>query len=79
MRLDETDEDNTDGLKLASKIKECWPSVEVVIITGYQTPETLREAMEPDSLGARLVADFIPKTQTEDLIRAVKRALSEHH
>ena len=77
MRLDETDESNTEGLDLADKIRQRWPEVKTVIITGYGTPDTLRRAMEPDAQGRMLVADYIPKTETEELVRVVRRVLAQ--
>lgn len=77
MRLDETDEDNTEGLDLAAKIKERWPGVKIVIITGYGTSEIMRRALEPDAQGKKLAANYIPKTETEDLVQIVREALAQ--
>ena len=77
MRLDESDEDNTEGLDLAAEIKQHWPTTQVVIITGYGTTDTMRQAMEPDAQGRRLVANYIPKTETEKLIQVVREALAQ--
>ena len=77
MRLDESDEDNTEGLDLATEIKQRWPTTKVVMITGYGTPDTMKRAMEPDAQGRRLVANYIPKTQTEELIQVVRKALAQ--
>lgn len=75
VRLDESDEDNTEGLDLAAEIKQHWPAVKVVIITGYGTPERMRRALEPDVRGQPLATDYIPKTQTEELVQVVRRIL----
>ena len=77
MRLDETDESNTEGLDLADKIRQRWPEVKVIIITGYGTSDTMKRAMEPDVQGRILVADYIPKTETEELVRVVRRVLAQ--
>jgi len=77
MRLDETDEDNTGGLYLAAKIRERWPGVKIVIITGYGTSETMRRAIRPDAQGQKLASNYIPKTETEDLIQIVREALAQ--
>ena len=77
MRLDETDESNTEGLDLATKINQHWPATRVVVITGYGTPDTMRRAMEPDAEGRRLVANYIPKTQTDELVRIVREVLAQ--
>lgn len=76
MRLDETDEDNVEGLDLAEQIKHRWPAIQSIIITGYETPPTLTRAMRPDDRGDTLVANFVPKTQTEDLVRVVHQVLA---
>jgi CheY-like chemotaxis protein len=77
MRLDESDEDNTEGLDLAAEIRQRWPAVKVVIITGYGTPDTMRRAREPDIQGQRLTEEYIPKTQTEELAQVVQRVLAQ--
>lgn len=77
MRLDETDEGNTEGLNLAAEIRQRWPTVKAIIITGYGTSDTMRRAIEPDAQDQRLVADYIPKTQTEELVQVVRRVLAQ--
>lgn len=77
IRLNERDEGNTEGLELAAKIKERWPNVKVILITGYGTQEIMRQALEANEKGQRLVADYIPKTQTEDLVKTVRKVLKE--
>jgi len=34
-----------DGIALLREIKECWPEIEVVVITGYPSIETAKEAV----------------------------------
>jgi DNA-binding NtrC family response regulator len=59
-----------DGIEVLRKIKEGWPEVEVIIITGYQTVDTAVKAIK---LGA---FDYIEKPFTPDaLITAVSKAL----
>ena len=77
VRLDETDEGNTEGLDLASKIRQRWPTVKVVIITGYGTSDTMERAMAKDAQGRRLASDYIPKTDTEKLVEVVREALGQ--
>ena len=77
MRLDETDESNTEGLDLADKIRQRWPEVKVIIITGYGTSDTMKRAMEPDVQGRRLVFNYIPKNETEKLVESVREALGQ--
>ena len=47
VRLDETDEDNRDGLFLMRRIKERWSSVDVIILTGYADVGMAQEALIP--------------------------------
>ena len=77
MRLDETDEENVDGLKLAEKIRERWPQVKVVIVTGYGTPEIVQKTMEPNADGKRLAEDYVPKDNTDKLVKTVREILSK--
>jgi CheY-like chemotaxis protein len=77
MRLDETDEENQDGLKLAETIRDRWPNVKVVIVTGYGTPEIIQKTMEPDNDGKRLAEDYIPKDNTDRLVKTVQQILSK--
>ncbi len=59
-----------DGIEVLKKIKEGWPEIEVIIITGYQTVDT---AVKSIKLGA---FDYIEKPFTPDaLIVAVSKAL----
>ncbi len=59
-----------DGIEVLRKIKQDWPDVEVIIITGYQTVDT---AVKSIKLGA---FDYIEKPFTPDaLINAVSKAL----
>ena len=77
IRLDETDEDNTAGLDLASELKKIGSSnnLPVVIITGYETPESIARALRPDETGRILAADFVQKTDADELIGIVNRIL----
>ena len=78
MRLDETDISNIDGLdKLASLIKAEYPSTKTIIVTGYATEETLKQAMRPNDQGEQLVAFFMEKTETEELIKTIEEVLSQ--
>lgn len=77
LRLDETDEDNTDGLKLAEIIKDRWPAVKIMIVTGYGTPEILQKAMQPDPSGKRLAEDYLPKDNTDNLVETVEHILGK--
>lgn len=76
IRLDETDEDNTAGLSLAREVKSILTDLPVVIITGYQTPDTIARAMRPDEMGQTLAVDFVQKTDAIELVDIVNRTLA---
>ena len=60
-----------DGIEVLRRIKEGWPEIEVIIITGYQTVDT---AVKSIKLGA---FDYIEKPFTPDaLVAAVSKALN---
>lgn len=59
-----------DGITVLKKIKQRWPDSEVVIITGYPTLESAKEAV---ALGAH---DYLAKpVGAEDVINAASGAL----
>lgn len=76
LRLDETDEKNVEGLTLAKTIRDRWPNVKIVIVTGYETPEVVQMSMESDAKGQRLLDDFLPKGNSDRLVETVQRILS---
>ncbi len=59
-----------DGIALTKDIREHWPSVDVIMITGYGS---IKNAVEVMRLGA---IDYITKPfEAEDLLRATQKAL----
>jgi len=75
VRLDESDVNNTDGLELATMVKEQYPGIKVILITGYETQAVVERAMIPNAEGESLVADFITKAQISELLQIVSRVL----
>lgn len=65
VRLDEPDEDNRDGLKLMHQINELYPTVAVIILTGYADVEMVQEALQPGSGGKTAALGFIRKNEAE--------------
>ena len=60
-----------DGIAVLKAIKERWPESEVVVITGYPSLETVREALR---LGAH---DYLAKpVGPDELIKAANSALT---
>ena len=77
VRLVDSEEGNTDGLKLASEIRDIWPKTKIVLITGYDTPEMVKQAREPDVHGRILAEDFIPKHKTADLLKIISSVFAQ--
>ncbi len=65
-----------DGVQTLKEIKQLWPIVEVIMLTGHATVETAIEGMK---LGAY---DYLMKpSETEDLVNKISKAYqrkSEH-
>lgn len=60
-----------DGIEILRRIKEKWPQIEVIIITGYQTVDTAVKAIK---LGA---FDYLEKPFTPDgLVASVAKAFA---
>jgi len=74
VRLDDSDEDNREGLILMGEIKERWPSIQVIILTGYAEVRMVQDALNPDKDGVRLAHSFLEKTQTDLLVERVRQA-----
>ncbi|MCS6992263.1 MAG: response regulator [Anaerolineales bacterium] len=47
VRLDESDEDNREGMALLREINRLYPAIAVILLTGYADAETVREALQP--------------------------------
>ena len=75
VRLDESDEDNRDGLILMRRIKERWSSVEVIILTGYADVKMAQDALNTDTRGKRFAYSFLEKTQTDEFSKASQASI----
>jgi len=65
-------------LDLAEKIKKHWPNVKIVFITGYETSDIVKRAMEPKTPNLeRLGLDFITKTDADKIIQAIRDAFPD--
>lgn len=76
VRLDETDEADIGGLGLAREIKDEFPDLPVIIVTGYPSLETIRQALQPDEQGKTLAVDFVLKADVGELVGIVNHRLS---
>ena len=77
VRLDETDEDNRDGLLLMHEIRQKCPTVAIIILTGYADIKMVREALQPDREGVAPAFGFLEKSEIDQLVEYVNRAF-EH-
>ncbi len=65
-----------DGMDLMREVKERWPSIPIIVMSGYHTTETIEEA---NKMGA---VAFINKPFTPDeLLETVQKVIQkeEHH
>ena len=61
-----------DGMYLMRKIKEKWPDVPIIIMSGYYTTNTIKEAMK---MGA---ATFIAKPfEPDELVKIVRQVIEK--
>lgn len=75
MRLDESDEGNQDGLVLAKTIKREHAGTQVILLTGYGTPDVVSKAMSPGPEGQALIVDYLEKTETDKLLGVIEQTL----
>jgi len=65
-----------DGIYLMQKVKEQWPDVPIIVMSGYPTPDTITDG---DKMGA---AAFIAKPFTPDeLLETIRQVIQkeEYH
>jgi DNA-binding NtrC family response regulator len=65
-----------DGMDLMREVKERWPTIPIIVMSGYHTTETIEEA---DKMGA---VAFINKPFTPDeLLETIRQVIQkeEHH
>ena len=61
-----------DGMYLMGKIKEQWPDIPIIVMSGYYTTETIQEAIR---MGA---ATFIAKPfEPDELIKIVRQVIEK--
>ena len=61
-----------DGMRLMRQVKEKWPEIPVIIMSGYVTNETMQEVAKTDA------ATFLAKPFTPDeLVQAVHQVITK--
>ncbi|MBN1922059.1 MAG: response regulator [Anaerolineae bacterium] len=76
MRLDETQEGDTTGLSLASEIRQRRPGIKIVIITGYDSPDTAGCAIQPNDRGEKIADEYMLKQDAKAVPAIIKGVLS---
>jgi DNA-binding NtrC family response regulator len=76
MRLDETKEGDTAGLSLASDIRQRWPGIKIVIITGYDSPDTAGHAMQQNERGEKIADEYVLKQDAKAVPAIIQEILS---
>lgn len=74
VRLDETDEDNQDGLLLMHEIRGQDPAIAIIILTGYANVRMVRDVLQPNHDGVAPAFGFLAKSETDQLVEYVNRA-----
>lgn len=74
MRLDETNEENREGLHLMRIIKQRAPRTAVIILTGYADVEAVQEVLSPGADGIAPAFGFLRKDQSHLLPERVAAA-----
>jgi len=65
-----------DGIYLMEKVRKQWPNIPIIVMSGYYTKETIKEAFK---MGA---AKFIAKPfEPDELVKTVRQIIEkeEHH
>jgi len=75
VRLDETNEDNQDGLELMYEIKKNHPDIATIILTGYADVKVVREALQPGVDGISPAFGFLEKTEIDHLPELINHVL----
>lgn len=79
IRLIEKEEGNTAGLDLAEEIRQRWPDIKIVIITGYDTPDTVERALVPNNQGVRIAEEYVFKDPASiENFPSIIRTILEH-
>ncbi len=73
---DDDDENDTSGLEIAKNVA---PSIPKIILTGYATPDIVREAYKTTESGHRIASNFISKQEgSEALISAIENIVENY-
>lgn len=76
VRLDESDEDNREGMELLREINQRYPAITVIMLTGYADAEMVREALQPTN-GRQPAYSVVFKQEMTRLPQTVHAAFQE--
>jgi CheY-like chemotaxis protein len=74
IRLDDSDEDNQDGILLMREIADKHPLVTNIILTGYANVDLIQTALQPDRQGISPAFSFLKKEDIIELPDYIQRA-----
>jgi CheY-like chemotaxis protein len=74
VRLEESNEDNRDGIALMRDIRKRDSSIAIIILTGHADVKMVQEALHPDQNGLSPALYFLEKNEMKDLPRYVQQA-----
>ncbi len=76
VRLDETNEDNKDGLLLMHEINRRSPATAIIILTGYADVKMVRDALQPGIDGIPSAFGFLEKNEINRIVDSVDQAFA---
>jgi CheY-like chemotaxis protein len=74
IRLDDTDVDNQEGMALMHTIAGKYPSMVIIVLTGYATVERVQEALQQNPQGITPAYKFLTKAKISELPDAIQSA-----
>lgn len=74
MRLDESDEKNKAGLRLAEDMRTRQPELAIIMLTGYADIPSVKYALQPREDGRSVAFDFLEKNEFNKLLPTIEKA-----
>ncbi len=76
VRLDESDEDNQEGMELLAEINQSYPAITVIMLTGYADVDMVRKALQPIN-GKQPAYSVVLKNEMMGLPKTVRGAFQQ--
>lgn len=77
LRLDEPDEKNKEGLKLAERMKKHLPELAILFLTGHADIPAVKQAFQPRADGSSIAFDFLEKHEIPNLLQRIEIAFTQ--